>query len=258
MGRELNIEELELIDAFLLKKLNKEQQLIFDQKMQDPIFKEEVTFKQNTLKAFEAKEDISLKNQLREFEKNIKDIPPNREMLHTKNRIKYILAIIIFTILTLLSYLIYSHYINPSQTQKDYFAEYYTPYDNVVQPSVRNHTPTDKIEEAFLFYDQAKYLEAEFIFEKFLEGDTVNAQTLFYTAMCELSQGKINEAEVHLQNSLTFSSFKPHSLWYLALIEIKNKNNQSGIDLLEELLKNENPPFKKKAIQLLEELKKKN
>lgn len=246
MSRELSTYELALIDKSILGKLEGHELREFEDKLNDADFKTEYELQKDFALALEAKEDQRKKNFLISLEKT------NSDFIKKKEYWKIFLPILLLIALSVGAYF----YINTSSpnesNQEKIFADNFSTYPNVVMPSVRSEGELNDLEKAFLFYDQEKFAEAEKLFES-NDSDSLQSEILFYTAVSELAQNKMEESYSHFNQFQKEDNFYPHALWYKALIKL-NKEESGAKELLEELLTFENPPFKKKTEKILEGL----
>jgi len=212
-------------------------------KLNDEDFKQEYENQLDISLALEAKEDQTQKDFLKK-----------RERKHPLPKTRPIWQIILLGIasIAMLSWGIF-HYLSPKKDAAEkIFSANFSPYTNITMPSVRSEGNISPLEKAFLLYDQRKYEEAEAAFET-NSVDSLASSIIFYTAISELAQGKTNESLAHFKQFEKADAFYPHSLWYRALIKIKEEEDGAKA-LLEEMLNFEKPPFEKKAKALLERL----
>lgn len=134
------------------------------------------------------------------------------------------------------------------------YNDYYQTYPNTIAPTVRGEGATDLKSEAFLAYDAGEYETSLGLFTKLYE-TTAEDYALFYKGISLMELEKYKDAvAVFKEGKLNQNpAFMPFSKWYAALANLKLKNKNEAIPLLEELTKTENPQ-KQAALKLLADL----
>lgn len=147
-------------------------------------------------------------------------------------------------------------FLNKEANSEKLFAEYYAPYQNVVQPISR----TDKIKNtktlAFENYELKKYTEALKEFDILLLNQKENSDVItFYKAIIYLELNEPQKAIDLLKNNFKNSTnWIDKKYWYLALAYLKVDNQTEAKRVLIELSKMK-INFKRKAtLSLLKSL----
>ncbi|WP_298425180.1 hypothetical protein [uncultured Kordia sp.] len=140
--------------------------------------------------------------------------------------------------------------INVLKSDGNLYDSYFEICPNTYLPVTRGDYQDTLEFEAFKSYESADFKTAETTFNTILKTDT-NPTIQFYYAMSLLNQDKLDEALTQLQilNTKTFD-YQLESLWYTALIQIKNKDVVSAekhLNAIQQL----DSVFKTKEIQAI-------
>ncbi|MFK7749981.1 MAG: tol-pal system YbgF family protein [Kordia sp.] len=132
----------------------------------------------------------------------------------------------------------------------DVFDTYFETYPNTFLPVTRGTTDKDAQFEAFKAYESGNYAKAQSDFVALLK-KTNNPNIRFYYAMSLLNQKEYDLALKEL-NNLTVQNFdyQIESLWYAALIQIKNKDFKNAKGNLQTIQKL-NSTYKSEAIRTI-------
>lgn len=169
----------------------------------------------------------------------------------TKIKWKKILLPVAAILVLLLSVLIYCFQHKTSTDQL--YAEYFSPYRNVIKPVVRGEQNKDSLQIAFAFYEAHQYQKAQDYFEH-LSTRNEYRDLLFYQAMTLLTAEKYSKALTLLQTYRSKQErFSSYCYWYEALIHLKQDNLVKAKKSLSFIIKN-NYYNEKKAKELLERL----
>jgi len=144
--------------------------------------------------------------------------------------------------------------VNQFTARGDVFETYFEVCPNTYLPVTRGIAKQHSSFEAFKAYESANYAAAATAFEQILKTEN-NPNIRFYYAMSLLNQEKF-ELALNELNKLTSEIFdyQAESLWYAALIHLKNKNTETVKNQLEQL-QQLNPTYKSAEIQkILQEL----
>ncbi|WP_430409784.1 anti-sigma factor family protein [Kordia sp.] len=138
--------------------------------------------------------------------------------------------------------------INVLKSNGDLYETYFETCPNTYLPVTRGNNQKDAQFEAFKAYESNDFKTAETNFHKLLE-TTSSPAIKFYYAMSLLNQDKFDMAlaELQLLNTKTFG-YQVESLWYTALIQIKNKDIESARQHLT-TIQQLNKDFKSEEIQ---------
>lgn len=141
-----------------------------------------------------------------------------------------------------------------SPSNDELYNTYFSPYENVIEPIVRNQTSDTKKVRVFAFYEEGEYEKAIEGFDSFNSQDSLSTATInFYKANAHLQLKELIEAQTLFTEITTSTSneWKEESLWYLALISLKLENSSSAVDYLQRLQKQKNQVFKKEEVKTL-------
>lgn len=229
-----------LIDRFLRNKLSEEEQSLFDKKMGNEEFANEVSLRNDLMIAFEDTGREDLKSELQALEKRIAT-PTKTFRIH-----QWIIGVAaIFLVIVLFWW-----WNNPPSTQK-LFAQYYEPYSNIIAPLEKGEIATQDFEKAFQTYELKNYEEAiQLLNQLTIQNDTV----YFYRGLSNLSLENLNDASNDFEEIKISDQFYEPAQWYLALAYLKNDERSKAIELFEKISLNQKSFFQKKAIEILEEL----
>ncbi len=112
------------------------------------------------------------------------------------------------------------------------------------------------LNDALLLYHENKFTTAQHSFQKILSIYPDDQNGLFYYGLCFYQLEKPEQAIKQLEKILSHrqSPFKEEAMWYSALSNHQNKNDEMCKQLLEKIIV-ENSFYKEKAKELLRELK---
>ena len=181
-----------------------------------------------------------LKKQLQDIED---DIPKSIK----KSKVNWLLVASIALIFSLGGYFFF---LNSTPTNEELFAEYFSPYENIVAPIVRNQKEKTSKEIAFALYENGNYDKAIENFETLKNDTIVDASTLnFYSANAYLQLEKVEKAKTFFLKVLKSKNkeWEQETLWYLGLINIKQNDLVSAKNNLHQLQKIY-PNYKKKDV----------
>ena len=197
----------------------------------------------NLKKVIAFQERKQLKKQLQDIED---DIPKSIK----KSKVNWLLVASIALIFSLGGYFFF---LNSTATNEELFAEYFSPYENVVAPIVRNQNEKTSKEIAFALYENGNYDKAIENFETLKNDTIVDASTLdFYSANAYLQLEKVEKAKTFFIKVLKSKNkeWEQETLWYLGLINIKQNDLVSAKNNLHQLQKTY-PNYKKKEVTKL-------
>jgi len=171
----------------------------------------------------------------------------------TKRQLNWLRIAAVIAVLVCASTVLYMLLQAPSNDQL--YSQYFEPYPNALHPISRGTTPISNRERALADYELGNYAEAENGLQQLLL-DTTDVNLTFYLAMALLNEEKFNEALGHLQSiQHAEGPFAAPTKWYLALIIIKQGENERAIPLLRTLAESETKYQRKAAQELLNRLK---
>lgn len=212
----------QLIQDYIANRLSEKDKAIVGHLLKtDSDFKAELESHEEISMAFKISEADNLKAQFQRLEAS----PQNKNSF---KKFKYVyLAIASVLVVSLF----YNTFRSPSGNQL--FNSNFDVYPNTYQPVVRSNTSNDN--KGFVAYENGDYLTAEQEFANLLNASE-NLNISFYYAVSLLNQAKFEEAltEFKSLNTNTFD-YNAESLWYSALIHIKNENYIKAKENLNEM-----------------------
>lgn len=232
-----------LIIGFFEGRLNKDEQLIFDNLLKtDSDFADQVAFEKELQSALHLNARKVLKSQLQGYEAAI---PTPSTRLH-KSRIWLYVAASIALLVGVFTF---------TKTTADasaLYAEYFEPYPNLIAPIVRNAEIEGDEAKAFVAYESKNYKTAAIEFEKISASG--REYGTFYQAI-SLMETANHEAAKELLISTNWSeTYVEKAAWYLALNHLAlNEKNDAKIRL--QKIINEQEYNWEKATLLLEKIK---
>lgn len=241
----------EFIQDYIANRLSAEEKARAEELLQsDAELKELYELHQELTTAFKVSNDNALKKRLQALDENRSaDTIPHSTQKNNFNILKRVAIAAIFIVGAFFA-------INQFTGGNAMFDGYFEVCPNTYLPVTRGTTSPNAQFEAFKLYESGDFESAEIAFQKLLENDS-NTSIRFYYAMSLMNQEKYDLALNEL-NSLTNTTFdyQVESLWYTALIHIKNKNSAAATKQLEKLQKL-NSNFKQEEInKILEKLEK--
>ncbi len=141
---------------------------------------------------------------------------------------------------------------NPSVSNEELYDTYFSPYENVVEPIVRNQVNLTKKTEIFSQYEQGEYQKAIDGFNQLTTKDSIAVATInFYKANAYLQLKEFEKAQGILYQVLENENkeWKEESLWYLALTSLKLNDVDAAIAYLQKLQKQNKKVFKNKEVE---------
>ncbi len=240
----------QLIDKFLRGQLDAQEQELFDKKQSDVDFKEELTWRNNSLAVIKKNGRQDLKKKLQLLDKKIEEEKSASQPTPTKvlniNRGRWLT--IAATLLILAGMFWWWNLQAPDS--EDLFAQYFEPYPNVIAPIVKSDAPElTEVEKAFQTYEKGFYSQAIPLLKKL---NTPEAK--FYLGVAQLTQGENKDAINHLKFIATQSDnrFQHASQWYLAMAYFKNDQPDEANEMLKLIRQNPEHIFYKQAGELVE------
>ena len=140
---------------------------------------------------------------------------------------------------------------NQSPSIDELYNSYFSPYENVIEPIVRNQVNLSKRAEVFALYEQGEYQKAIEGFDALILQDSLSFYTVsFYKANAHLKLNEFDEAKYLLQLVVDQDKeWRKESLWYLALISIKLNDTDTALAYLQKLQQQDKKTFKKKETE---------
>ena len=196
---------------------------------------QEQEFDKNLKKAITAEERKIQKEYLRSIETSLNI---------SKKKFNWRIAATITIIIGLSGYFLL---FNKSLSNDELFSTYFSPYENVVAPIVRDQITLSKKAQAFRLYEQEDYIKAIDGFNELTALDSIDVSTInFYKANAYLELKKYENAKDFFSQASQNKEWKNESFWYLALISIKLNDKDSALNYLKKL---ENQSYKRKEVE---------
>jgi len=138
-------------------------------------------------------------------------------------------------------------------TSEELFAEYFTPYQNVFEPTLRGTDMTTKRTEAFQAYEAENYSRAALLFNELLAVKK-EPEVLFLLGNTNLMLGQVSEARENFVTLINeFDDMDLQAKWYLSLCYLKSDDRENARKMLRELGETE-ISYASKAKELLEKV----
>lgn len=139
---------------------------------------------------------------------------------------------------------------------EELFVAYYEPYENFEYTPTRDDSGelASNKEKAFTHYDAANYDEAVAFFNEYLKESPADLSALFFKAICLMELGDFETAKTDFNQieNQQIPYYSEASLWYLALIEIREGQIESAKKRLGRLRSSKD--YQSKATELLDKL----
>ncbi|BCY28953.1 tetratricopeptide repeat protein [Flavobacterium okayamense] len=215
----------ELIEKYFENNLTPEEQLLFDEKLnQDAEFKAEFEFHLELKNAIKLAERQKIKKEIQKFE-----IEAKTPVFYLKSYFKYAA---IFLVMFSLWFVMFNNTNN-----NELYNSYFDPYPNTVISNTRSDVNEKTIiEEAFIAYDLGEYNKANDLFENALKV-TKTDYILFYKAICLMELNKHKDAIKLFESTNLSNEYLEKSLWFEALCYLKLNNKSVARQKLETLVK---------------------
>jgi tetratricopeptide (TPR) repeat protein len=238
------MEKEQYIQQYISGKLTDADKKVFEKLLETDIaFQKELKLQQDLVAAFKLQEAREIKATLQDLEfKNINQV--NKKTSFSK--VWY---------LAIASILLVGFFLtnNTTPSGEDLYNSNYSVYPNTYLPITRGNIENTSL-KAFVSYEKGDFESAELAFEKLLQMEA-NPDIQFYYALSLLNQFKYDLALSELSPLTQMEyDYQAESLWYSALIHLKNEDFKNAKNQLEKL-KNLDTKFKSEETkQLLKEL----
>lgn len=127
---------------------------------------------------------------------------------------------------------------NQSLSNEELYSKYFSPYENVVEPIVRDQIKLSKKAQIFSLYEQGEYEKAIDGFNQLTPQDSINVATIsFYKANSYLQLKQFEKAKALFSQTQNTQEWNQESIWYLALIAIKLNDTDAALIYLKKLQK---------------------
>lgn len=143
---------------------------------------------------------------------------------------------------------------NPKQdSPSELYAEYFVPYPNVFEPTVRGASTSAKRTQAFQSYEQGDYTNAASLFSELTATDR-NPGMLMLLANANLAIGKTEEAKaIFAELAKKEDTLRNAATWYLAICYLKQGDIGSSRAILTKIAESDNE-YSKRADAVLKKL----
>lgn len=233
----------ELIDKYLAGTLNDQELTDFEQmRKADPSFEKEISFFSDLTSITTEDERIRLKASLKNSSKG-----RTIEKKHS-GRILYLILAFVLIILAIITYI----YMRSEPSSQEIYADYFAVYPNTYQAVTRN-SEDNIITQAFTAYENGNYQLASERFKVSLERE-FNPNIAFFLGnslgAIEVFEEAIDNMEKVISSNSEYSN---EANWYLAILNLRNGNNEAVIKFINDYLEYEG--FKKNEEEALELVK---
>lgn len=236
-----------LIEKQIMSQLNDEDRKIFEERLNDPDFKNELNFRSDLTIAFKAEGRENLKNQLKGFEKKLAKAPS----LKKKDAVRFSISRVMLIAASLaLLFIAGNWFLNQSASNDQLYAQFFNDYPNVVAPINKSTSDTDRRGEAFQAYELKNYQDA---LNRFDQLNSQDEDILLYQGLCEMALDHPQKAFEYFD--LMKNSSSPYYVpmnWYKALALLKTgKIKESKMFLNIVIQDAKTKALKSQAIELL-------
>lgn len=209
--------KMELIEKYFNEELSDVELEFFKEELsRDKKFAEEVKQYEYVFGGLKEARVRKLKDKFKTFEHEIQIEEAQQKSNKNVNRLGVGLVSIISIILVSFSYYYFKSSVGVKSEQ--IFAEYFTPYPNVVAPITRSADGVKRdVFIAMNYYDSMRYDEAIVEFDRLIEREEYKNEMLFYKAVALLAKGHSPEALMSFKLIEQTSEFENQKKWYLAL-----------------------------------------
>lgn len=152
---------------------------------------------------------------------------------------KWVLIFIGFIALNIVAFFGIQNFSKGEVHQDRVFAQYYERYPNILDPIVKGEAGPLTVSQHYelkSYDDVIAYLSPK---------DSLIEDEKFYLACSYLEKGDLSNASIYYQQLLNSEKYKHPSIWYLALICIKEKKSKCKKEVANVLLDPLNPYYKK-------------
>ena len=236
-----------LIDKHLMGNLSSEEQSIFDERMKDPEFADQVSAMSSVKKAADQKGKEQMRAEFREIDKKLDKINGSRPF---PSWLKWLIGIIV---IGALGYLLYNNLSPKTPKNERIFAEFYQPMPNMVAPIEKGQGDASIYNRAFRSYERKEYEKAVQLFGGLELNDDAS---LFYHAASLLALDRTEEA-IRLFSEvapLPESEFKDAAEWYIVLSHLKANDSSKAMAATEAITENEEHKYVKAARSIVKRL----
>jgi tetratricopeptide (TPR) repeat protein len=249
----LDNNDIILIEKYLDNDLSQAEHNLFNSRVKDEDFSEELKLQQSTANALEYLFKQQLKESLRQqLHTHKSDESQNKKTTVDFNK-KYFYwaaAAIAFVIISIIA-------IRPGNTDAEaLYLAYYKPYPvvNITRSLLNTNT-----HPAFEKYGEQDFQQAAVLFEQLLKDNTSGYNPALLQLLlgnCYLNTGEFQKAVTSFKNASNSADpiLNQHAKWYTALALLRAGNQAETLRLLQELMRSDSM-YKSQAGNLMDELK---
>lgn len=239
------------IERYNAGEMNEAERQWFQKELSgnDKLLKE-VELRKNTDEVLKDRNIISLRNKLADIESRRKVAVPERNSSKKVN-MKYAAIFAMFVLIGSIA-LFSGKKLNQDELINQYYRTYQAP---TTQRSGFTAT-NDDFSLAMEFYDTHDYKNAAILFNKVLESNPGDMQTLLLNGVSNFEENKYPEAEKSFIRVIDDNSnlFIETAKWYLALCYVKTNEKEKAIQQLE-IINNEGSLYRNEAKKIIRKLK---
>jgi tetratricopeptide (TPR) repeat protein len=238
---------IELIERYFDDEMTEAEKAMFHQQLRSDVALKHLYDRENLL--INTVRFDAAKNHL-DFLKELEKALPEVTLEEERSRMPYY-AVAASVVILILAGVYFFSTSDPNPTEL--YAEYFTPYPNVFEPTVRGSEEVTKRSLAFQRYEEGDYQEAADLFSELLEVEREPGMVLLL-GNANLALGKTEDARNNFNEVMKASgSIVAPAKWYLSLSYLKDGKSQPAVEILKTLTESNNP-YAKKSEQLLKQL----
>ncbi len=235
------------IDDYLLGRLNQQDLKEIESLLAtDSAFAQTVKERQLLINVIDGFGDIEMKHQIQQVHQQ--EIARSKRI--NRRQWFYAAAAILLLVATSLWYLN-----QKTTTPSQIFANYYQTYP--INFSTRNNLAQDPLlAKAESAYHTKDYENAFISFEAYASKNAANSKVTLALGICEIERNNNTKALQYFESLIQndFDSYKDHAYWYAALILLQQNNLKKAKNYLQQIIKNNRPPFHLKAKEIIEKI----
>lgn len=249
----LSSNDIILIEKYLDDDLSQAEHDLFNSRVKDEAFSEELKLQQSTGNALKEIFKQQLKEEFRQqLHAHRSDESQNKKTTVNFSKKKYFYwaaAAIAFIIISIIA-------IRPGNTDAEaLYLAYYKPYPVV---NVTRSLPNTNTHPAFEKYGDQDFQQAAVLFEQLLKDNTAGYNPALLQLLlgnCYLNTGELQKAVTSFKNASDSADpiLNQHAKWYTALALLRSGNQAETLRLLQELTGSDSM-YKSQAGNLMDEL----
>lgn len=243
-----SIQNIEMVERYFDNEMTEEEKILFTQRLETDralrhLFDREKLLI-NTVRFGAAKNHLMF---FKELEKSLPDITIERKT--SKTWMYYAVAASVVLLVVAGIYI----FNLKDPTPGDLYAEYFTPYPNVFEPTVRGSEEATRRASAFQKYEEGNYEQAAALFSEIIS-ESKEPGILLLLGNANLAVGKTDAARANFNELISASDVNaPAARWYLSLCYLKDGKVSQARETLAIVAKS-NSAYSAKARQLINAL----